>query len=143
VWSQDAILHSDQREKVLSEVWRVLKPGGYFVFTDPMQADDADPKSLQPVYDRLQLSSLGSLRFYRQAAEALGFEVLRQDDMTAQLRNHYARVREELLANYDRLRDNGASPEYLDKMAVGLENWVKAADQGHLAWGIQLFRKPV
>ena len=32
--------------------------------------------------------------------------------------------------------------EYLDKMAVGLENWVKAADAGHLAWGIQTFRKP-
>ena len=32
--------------------------------------------------------------------------------------------------------------EYLDKMAIGLENWVKAADNGHLAWGIQLFRKP-
>jgi len=27
-------------------------------------------------------------------------------------------------------------------MAIGLENWVKAADNGHLAWGIQLFRKP-
>jgi len=142
VWSQDAILHSDQRAKVLSEVWRVLKPGGYFVFTDPMQSDDADPAALQPVYDRLQLSSLGSLRFYREAAQALGFEVLRQDELTAHLRNHYARVREELLANYDKLRDNGASAQYLDKMAVGLENWVKAADAGHLAWGVQLFRKP-
>ncbi len=40
VWSQDAILHSDQREKVLPEVFRVLKPGGEFIFTDPMQADD-------------------------------------------------------------------------------------------------------
>ncbi|MFP4537299.1 MAG: methyltransferase domain-containing protein [Dichotomicrobium sp.] len=142
VWSQDAILHSDQRDKVLAEVWRVLKPGGYFVFTDPMQADDADPSQLQPVYDRLQLASLGSPRFYREAAKALGFEVLRQDDMTDQLRNHYARVREELLANYDKLRENGASAAYLDKMAVGLENWVKAADAGNLAWGIQLFRKP-
>jgi sarcosine/dimethylglycine N-methyltransferase len=142
VWSQDAILHSDQRDKVLAEVWRVLKPGGYFVFTDPMQSDDADPAQLQPVYDRLQLSSLGSPRFYREAASALGFEVLRQDDMTHHLRNHYARVREELLANYDKLRENGASAAYLDKMAIGLENWVKAADAGNLAWGIQLFRKP-
>ena len=48
VWSQDAILHSDQRDRVLEEVWRVLKPGGYFVFTDPMQADDADRRSSSP-----------------------------------------------------------------------------------------------
>ena len=142
VWSQDALLHSDQRQKVLQEVWRVLKPGGLFVFTDPCQADDVPEGVLQPVYDRLQLGSLGSFRFYREAAEGIGFETVEQEDMTRNLRTHYARVREEMLANYDRLRDSGASSEYLDKMAVGLENWVKAADAGHLRWGIQLFRKP-
>jgi SAM-dependent methyltransferase len=142
VWSQDAILHSDQRDKVLAEVWRVLKPGGHFVFTDPCQADDVPEGVLQPVYDRLQLTSLGSHRFYRDAAKALGFEIVRQDEMTDQLRTHYDRVRQELVANYDMLRDNGASAEYLDKMIIGLENWVKAADAGHLAWGIHLFRKP-
>lgn len=142
VWSQDAILHSDQRQKVLSEVDRVLKPGGYFIFTDPMQADDADPAQLQPVYDRLQLNSLGSFRFYREAAEALGFETVEQREMTIQLRTHYDRVREDLITNYEKLRESGASAEYLDKMIVGLQNWVKSADAGQLAWGIQLFRKP-
>jgi SAM-dependent methyltransferase len=142
VWSQDAILHSDQRDRVLTEVWRVLKPGGYFVFTDPCQADDVPEGVLQPVYDRLQLSSLGSPGYYRETAKALGFEIIRQDDMTDQLRTHYDRVREDLVANYDKLRKAGASAEYLDKMIVGLENWVKAADAGHLAWGIQLMRKP-
>ncbi len=141
VWSQDAILHSDQREKVLQEVFRVLKPGGEFVFTDPMQADDVPDGVLQPVYDRLSLSSLGSFAFYREAAKAAGFEVLDQQDMTQNLRNHYARVGEELQANYDALRES-ASKAYLDKMLVGLENWVKAADNGYLAWGIQRFRKP-
>ncbi len=141
VWSQDAILHSDQREKVLQEVFRVLKPGGEFVFTDPMQADDVPDGVLQPVYDRLNLSSLGSFGFYRETAKALGFEVLDQMEMTQNLRNHYARVREELAANYDALLEN-ASKAYLDKMLVGLENWVKAADNGYLAWGIQRFRKP-
>ncbi len=141
VWSQDAFLHSDQRAGVLSEAWRVLKPGGYLIFTDPMQADDADPAALKPVYDRLQLNSLGSPGFYRAAAEAAGFEVVEQEEATADLRTHYNRVREELLANYDKLRDAGCTAEYLDKMTLGLENWVKAADAGQLCWGIQLFRK--
>jgi len=141
VWSQDSILHSDQRDKVLAEVFRVLKPGGEFVFTDPMQADDVPEGVLQPVYDRLGLSSLASLGYYRDAAKAQGFEVLDQIEMTHNLRNHYARVREDLQANYDALLEN-ASKAYLDKMLVGLENWVKAADNGHLAWGIQRFRKP-
>lgn len=142
VWSQDAFLHSDQRAGVLSEAWRVLKPGGYLIFTDPMQADDADPAALKPVYDRLQLNSLGSPGFYRDAATAAGFEVVEQEEATTDLRTHYDRVREELLSNYDKLRDAGCTAEYLDKMMLGLENWVKAADAGQLRWGIQLFRKP-
>lgn len=141
VWSQDAILHSDQRRQVLSEVFRVLKPGGEFIFTDPMQADDCPLDVLQPVYDRLSLTSLGSFRFYRETAQSLGFEVVEQRDLTQHLRNHYNRVREELSAHYAALSAN-ASKEYLDKMLVGLENWVKAADAGYLAWGIQHFRKP-
>ncbi|PQO24924.1 SAM-dependent methyltransferase [Rhodobacteraceae bacterium WD3A24] len=141
-WSQDSFLHSDQREKVLAEAWRVLKPGGQFIFTDPMQADDVPPGVLKPVYDRLKLNSLGSMRFYREAAEALGFRTLEQEELTHELRAHYARVREEMLKNYDKLVEAGSSKEYLDKMAVGLENWVKAADNGYLAWGIQLFEKP-
>src|SRR5690606_14274320 len=52
VWSEDAILHSDDRRKVLEEAWRVLKPGGHLVFTDPMQTEDCPPDALQPIYDR-------------------------------------------------------------------------------------------
>jgi sarcosine/dimethylglycine N-methyltransferase len=141
VWSQDAILHSDQRGRVLAEVFRVLQPGGLFIFTDPMQADECLPDVLQPVYDRLSLTSLGSFRFYREAAQQIGFEVLDQVELTEQLRTHYARVGEELRRNYDKLLEN-ISRDYMDRMLVGLDNWVKAADAGHLAWGIQRFRKP-
>lgn len=142
VWSQDSFLHSEQRNVAVQEAWRVLKPGGYLIFTDPCQADDVPEAVLQPVYDRLQLTSLGSLRFYREAATACGFQLIAQEDMTRHLRTHYSRVREELIARYDELKSEGATSQYLDRMVVGLANWVEAADAGHLVWGIQLFRKP-
>jgi ubiquinone/menaquinone biosynthesis C-methylase UbiE len=44
----------------MTEVDRVLKPGGELVFTDPMQADDCPDGVLQPVLDRIHLESLGS-----------------------------------------------------------------------------------
>lgn len=141
VWSQDAILHAPDRRKVLAEAFRVLKPGGELIFTDPMQADDVPEGVLQPVYDRLDLSDLGCMRFYREVAQAIGFEVVDQIDMVHNLRTHYARVREELESRRAEL-DQKSSAEYLDKMLVGLQNWVDAADSGHLAWGIQRFRKP-
>ncbi len=141
VWSQDAILHSGRREQVLREAFRVLKPGGRFVFTDPMQADDCDPAALQPVYDRIHLQSLGSFAFYREAARRVGFEEGAVIDLTPQLRRHYHRVGEVLRGKYDEMTSR-ASRDYLDRMLVGLRNWVEAADAGQMAWGIMLFRKP-
>ncbi|MEZ5650239.1 MAG: methyltransferase domain-containing protein [Burkholderiaceae bacterium] len=141
VWSQDAILHTDHREKVLQEAYRVLKPRGHMVFTDPMQADEVPDGVLQPVYDRLGLTSLGSLRFYREAAERVGFQVLEQFEITGHLRTHYDRVRQELEQRRASLAGE-ISAEYIDRMLAGLRSWVEAADAGNLRFAIQMFRKP-
>ena len=94
-WSQDALLHSGDRRRVFGEVARVLKPGGQFVFTDPMQADDCPRGVLQPILDRIHLESLGSPGFYREAAEQAGLEEVGFDELTPHLVTHYARVLEE------------------------------------------------
>jgi len=140
-WSQDAMLHSGNRTKVLREVDRVLKPGGLFVFTDPMQADDCDTSAIQPIYDRLHLPDLGSPGFYKRAASELGWEDLGFEDMTPQLPAHYARVREELLRQAPNLKGK-VSDEYIERMAKGLEHWIEGGKAGQLAWGVFLFKKP-
>lgn len=142
VWSQDAILHSGAREQVIGEVARVLKPGGQFIFTDPMQADQADdPRALQPIYERIHLPDLGSIGFYRSAAKKAGLEEVEIVDLTHQLRNHYNRVREVLKAERERLKGE-ISEDYIERMINGLKHWVDGADAGQLSWAIMHFRKP-
>lgn len=141
VWSQDAFLHSGDREKVMAEIDRVLKPGGRLVFTDPMQADECPPGVLQPVYDRIHLDSLGSFAFYRAQGGVHGWTEGQSTPMPEQLRNHYDRVRRELLSRYDEMCEV-SSKDYVDRMLNGLKNWVGAADQGYLNWGIVVFNKP-
>ncbi len=140
VWSQDAILHSGDRERVFEEAHRVLKVGGQLIMTDPMQADDCPEGVLQPVYDRIHLESLGSFAYYREIADKIGFELLDTVDYTHNLRMHYHRVGEDLRRDYDQLV-KVSSKAFVDRMLVGLENWVKAADSGYMAWGILHFRK--
>ena len=141
VWSQDSFLHSGDRDRVLHEIDRVLKPGGEAIFTDPMQADDCPPGVLRPVLDRIHLDSLGSIAFYRQQAESLGWEEVAVLDMTDQLVRHYTRVREELTSRRAELNDT-VSDDYIDRMVQGLGHWITAGERGYLKWGILHFRKP-
>lgn len=140
-WSQEALLHTDAREQVCREVARVLQPGGRFVFTDPMQADDASPDSLQAIYDRLHLRSLASPTFYRDALGSSGMREIAFEEQPEQLSQHYARVREVLVEEADSLRAKGMSDAYLERMKAGLSHWVEGGRNGVLTWGIFVFEK--
>ncbi|MGD9671144.1 MAG: cyclopropane-fatty-acyl-phospholipid synthase family protein [Hyphomicrobiaceae bacterium] len=140
VWSQDAILHSSNRAKVLAEVVRVLAPGGQFVFTDPMQADDCPKGVLQPILDRIHLASLASPAFYRSELEKLGMKEKSFVPLLRHLELHYARVGEELGIRRAEVEAHG-SAEYVERMLAGLRNWVSGAKARHLMWGMFHFAK--
>lgn len=141
VWSQDAMLHSGDRKQALDEVARVLKPGGVFVFTDPMAADGVSPEGLEAVLARLHLDSMGSPGFYRDELARRGFTERVFEDHTDQLTRHYARIHRELDAHRGEL-DGRISKDYLDNMKKGLDAWVDAGSARHLAWGIMVFDNP-
>jgi sarcosine/dimethylglycine N-methyltransferase len=142
VWCEDAILHCGHKDRVFAEVNRVLRPGGVFIFTDPMQADEVkDVSVLAPILKRIHLGAMGSVALYRQYADQHGWEVIDIREMPEQLVNHYHSVREQLIAHYDALQET-CSQTYLDNMKQGLEHWVNGGKQNNLNWGILQFRKP-
>ena len=140
IWSQDAFLHSGRRDLVLKEAARVLKPGGQMVFTDPMRDDNCPTEVLGPILARLQLEDLASPGFYRETLGELGFEEVRFEDNTSQLANHYQRVHDETVARDAELA-KVVSRDYIERMKTGLKHWVAGGRNGHLAWGIFVFRK--
>jgi len=140
VWSQDAILHSGNREKVFQEVHRVLDKGGQFIFTDPMKSEGCPPDVLRPILDRIHLDSLGSVEYYRKLAAKIGFKEIRIEDLSSNLTAHYSRVLQELVAQRHTLI-RVCTEEYLDNMKDGLQHWVEAGKGGYLSWAILHFRK--
>jgi sarcosine/dimethylglycine N-methyltransferase len=140
VWSQDALLHSGDRGAVVAEAARVCAHGGTIVFTDPMQVEDADGQVLQPVLDRINLTSLGSPTFYRSAADHNGLSVRSFTDLTPHLVRHYSRVLEELLKN-DSAARRISGDAYVDRMQTGLRHWISAGSAGSLVWGIFVMDK--
>ena len=141
VWSQDAFLHAPRRDVPISEAARILKPGGEFLFTDPMAADGVSASELSGVLERLNLSSLASPSEYQRLADDAGLEFIEFEDHSQMLPIHYGRVLEETQAHADELLKT-ASQEYLDAMMTGLQHWVDAGNRGLLSWGIFHFRKP-
>lgn len=139
-WSQDAILHSADREAVLDEVQRLLKPNGEFIFTDPMQNKDCPPDALQPILDRIHLETLGSFEFYKDGLNERGFTKIAAIDRLDDMRMHYTRVGEELRDNYEEICALSGT-EYVENMLRGLDHWVNGANNGFLAWGIMHYQK--
>jgi sarcosine/dimethylglycine N-methyltransferase len=135
VWSQDAMLHSGDRVRVLQEVARVLKPGGEFVFTDPMASPTCDKEALTPILDRLHLDTMGSPPFYERELRRLGMAAIDFEDLTPQLATHYNRVLDET-ERREREISGSVSEEYLTRMKAGLKHWVEGGRAGNLAWGI-------
>lgn len=139
VWSQDAILHSGDRRLVFQEIKRVLKPGGELIFTDPMQSQTCPPGALQPAFDRLGISDMGSYRFYSQTAKELGFEELNFIDLSQNVPIHYRRFGEEVQKRYDEVVKL-TSTEFADKTLNSIQPWIERYEQGYMQWGILHFR---
>ena len=141
VCSQDAMLHSDERSRVVAEAARVLKPGGVFAFFDIMQSDNCPDGVLRPILERIHLSSLGAPASYRGAARQCGLVEEDFEELTPHLGTHYARILAEMEARDEDLRGR-VSNEYIEGMKQGLGRWVDGIREGYLVWGIFTFRSP-
>ncbi|MFO8049933.1 MAG: methyltransferase domain-containing protein [Desulfosudaceae bacterium] len=140
VWSEDAILHSGEKDRVISEVTRVLKPGGDFVFTDPMQSDCCPEGVIDPILERINLDHLGSVKLYRELAARNNLKEINVIDLAPHLPLHYDRVRRELESRYDEILGI-VSQDYIDRMLTGLKRWVDGGRNSYLHWAVMHFRK--
>src|SRR5690606_32182414 len=131
VWSQDAFLHSGDRERVLQEAARVLTPGGHIIFTDPMAADGCPKDKLQPILTRINLDTMATPSFYRRELGRLGMSRIDFDDNTDQLPLHYQRVHD-VLEEHEADLEGKVSAEYRTRMKTGLKNWVNGGNAGNL-----------
>lgn len=141
VWSQDSFLHGADRKRIIEECERILKPGGRLIFTDILQTADAPADKLQPIFDRIHLSSLGSIDFYDQAAAEAGLVPGPREELAEMLPAHYGRVRDELTSRRKELKGI-VSDDYADRMIEGLSAWVDGGKSGWLSWGILTYDKP-
>ena len=83
VWSQEAFLHAADKNAVLSECRRVLKPDGALIFTDILVRRDTPDAVRARIYDRVKSPDMWDLSDYRNALAALELTVTREVDWSS------------------------------------------------------------
>jgi ubiquinone/menaquinone biosynthesis C-methylase UbiE len=134
VFSKDAIIHIADKEAVFADIWRVLKPGGWFAASDWLRGDDAPPSDEMRRYIEAEGLSfaMGSPQQYRCAMNLAGFAEITMVDRNA----WYARTaRAELAAIngplHRRLID-GAGRVEATRLAQVWERMLVVLDSGEL-----------
>lgn len=140
-WSQEAFLHCGDRARLMREVFRILKPGGEFIFADPMATPTAPMEVLQPMLDRANLVSFGTVEGYLADAKAAGFIDKGYEDRTADFLTNYRTIVAETKGRHDELKQE-ISEAFLEKIGNGMQYWVDGGEAGHMVWGIFHFVKP-
>ncbi|WP_108663129.1 SAM-dependent methyltransferase [Acuticoccus kandeliae] len=139
VWSEDALLHAADFDAVAREVARVLKPGGRLIATDIFSGEGeggAHEAALAPIAERLCLTAFRSRVDTEAALAAAGLKVLPFVPLAEHLEIHFRRVAQDLESARERLLAEGMSAADLDRIARGAGDWIRAAADGHLDWGI-------
>jgi len=76
VYSKDSILHIPDKEALAADVYRILRPGGWFAASDWLIAHDDTPSPAMQAYlkaEDLDFAMASPVR-YRQALEGAGFQ---------------------------------------------------------------------
>jgi sarcosine/dimethylglycine N-methyltransferase len=133
VISMDALLHvgPNKHHKAMKEAARVLRPGGWMIFTDILQQEVVDPVEMQPIYDRIHLSKLGTVSNYKDAMEVVGFRNFKFDSHSSNVPAHYGTIREVLI---EKANSIGVSKDYAVRMEAGLQTWRDLAPK-NIVWG--------
>ncbi len=139
VWSQDAICHASDVEKVFREAYRVLKPEGEFVLCNTCCGESIPADMLQELNKRNSLS-LQTISHHSKLATSVGFTERTCLDMSEHPSVHYKKMLQGVHAKEADMVARGGR-KYFDRVVQSLEYWLGACDDGHMTWGMWTFSK--
>ena len=134
---QEAIIHSPDRPKVFAEVFRVLKPGGVFAFSDILTGEDADAAMVAAAFARIGASVGAIVGHYEEMARAAGFELSFVEERPGDIRAHYDKLANQLDKPID-----GLDADARAAISQSIGRWQVALAGGHITWACFVARKP-
>ncbi|MCX9083618.1 MAG: methyltransferase domain-containing protein [Candidatus Methanoperedens sp.] len=130
VWGQDAWCYITDKERLLREANRVLRPGGVIAFTDWIQTGKMMDKECEELNTFMSFPYLETLGGYEKILKDNSFVIIEKEDMSIDFARH-CHIYQDKLRN--ELKDGIISnygKELYGAADDGLNKWVVAADEG-------------
>ena len=118
VISQEAFCHIPDKDQLIAQCVRVLKPGGRLAFTDILKTGSTTQAALERLNRDLAYNQLGSLDSYRQRLTDRGCAAIKVEDLSQTWRT----ILVDRLAMYRGLKDQTVARFGLEHF----DNWDKA-----------------
>ncbi len=142
VVSQDSLCLIPDKPATHAEVFRVLRPGGIFAFSDFLQPqEEISERGRKHVYDRVRWNSGFSFLGYQEALQRAGFEILLARNLEDQIRQTY-RVIGKAATERAGQTDDTAARDWMLGFAESCGEIETAIDRNEFGWGIFVARKP-
>lgn len=140
VWSQATIYHVHDKDKALSEIYRVLKKGGIFVFDDLIKPKkDISEDAKKYVYERLLFDTSFSFESYKDKLKEKGFEILESKDLSEHLKRSYQELKK-ILELKIKTNNSQFFNDY-KKLILAYQKMIEAIDKKELGWAIYIYKK--
>ncbi len=141
VWGQDAWCYVTDKNLLISEAARVLKPDGTVAFTDWLQVGNMTNMECEALNSFMVFPYIETLDGYEEILMQNGFTILEKEDLSVDFKKH-CHMYQDMLKN--ELKDiiiKKYDEELYKAADTGLSLWVSAADAGKVGRGRLIGKK--
>jgi ubiquinone/menaquinone biosynthesis C-methylase UbiE len=141
VWGQEAWCYVSDKDRLVKEAYRVLKPGGMIGFTDWIITGKISPQELDPLYDSMSFPYMETFQGYQELLKKNGFKVIEAIDNTAAFAMHFDQYHEMVTVKMkpDILKGFGQDLYSFAENLVTI--WRKAAHEHKVGSGLFIGKK--
>ena len=141
VWGQDGWCYITDKERLIQECARVVRPGGVVAFTDWLETGPMSDEEWLALHTFMVFPYMETLDGYAALAEAAGLTVVEKTDLTPDFAAHVPQYLDMVRGQFRQGILDGYGQEMYDQVVQGLELWRDASAAGKVGRGRIVARK--